>query len=176
LFSKTKSYADWLLVSFLLHPDGKKLLESNDGVLTNETNSRINIQLLQACDLASETKKSIDQNLVSNDEIVEALTAQGIERKLCIMGGEPLCPQNEFLTMLVIIEIRERLPEVPIYLWTGYTVDELQHRSSKHLKEILNSINYLIDGPYVKELRDTTLPMRGSSNQRIIDMQTVDFS
>ena len=74
LFSKTKSYADWLLVSFLLHPDGKKLLESNDGVLTNETNSRINIQLLQACDLASETKKSIDQNLVSNDEIVEALT------------------------------------------------------------------------------------------------------
>jgi anaerobic ribonucleoside-triphosphate reductase activating protein len=110
------------------------------------------------------------------NEIVEALTAQGIERKLCIMGGEPLCPQNEFLTMLVIIEIRERLPEVPIYLWTGYTVDELQHRSSKHLKEILNSINYLIDGPYVKELRDTTLPMRGSSNQRVIDMQAFDFS
>lgn len=110
------------------------------------------------------------------NEIVEALTAQGIERKLCIMGGEPLCPQNEFLTMLVIIEVRERLPEVPIYLWTGYTIDELQHRSSKHLKEILNSINYLIDGPYVKELRDTTLPMRGSSNQRVIDMQAFDFS
>lgn len=110
------------------------------------------------------------------NEIVEALTAQGIERKLCIMGGEPLCPQNEFLTMLIIIEIRERLPKIPIYVWTGYTLEELQHRSSKHLKEILNSINFLIDGPYKEELKDTTLPMRGSSNQRIIDMQTVDFS
>ena len=43
-------------------------------------------------------------------------------------------------------------------------------------KNILSNINYLIDGPYIQELRDITLPMRGSSNQRIIDMKTVDFS
>jgi anaerobic ribonucleoside-triphosphate reductase activating protein len=44
------------------------------------------------------------------------------------------------------------------------------------IKAILQSINFLIDGPYIQELRDTTLQMRGSLNQRIIDMQKIDFS
>ena len=108
-------------------------------------------------------------------EIAEALTANGIERNFCIMGGEPLCPENEFLTMLLIIEVRNRVPDVPIYIWTGYTLEELMTKGDR-VKTILKSINYLIDGPYIEELRDTTLHMRGSSNQRIIDMQTVDFS
>ena len=110
------------------------------------------------------------------EEIAEALTANGIERNFCIMGGEPLCPENEFLTLLLIIEVRNRVPDVPIYIWTGYTLEELMAKSSNRTKTILKSINFLIDGPYKEELRDTTLHMRGSSNQRIIDMQTVDFS
>ena len=108
-------------------------------------------------------------------EIIDALTAQGINRNFCIMGGEPLCPENEFLTMLLIIEVRNHLPDVPIYIWTGYTLEELIHKGGK-IRQILKSIDYLIDGPYIEAQRDTTLPMRGSSNQRIIDMKTVDFS
>lgn len=91
------------------------------------------------------------------------------------MGGEPLCPENEFLTMLLIIEVRNKVPDVPIYIWTGYTLEELMAKGDR-MRTILKSINFLIDGPYKEELRDTTLHMRGSSNQRIIDMQTVDFS
>ena len=108
-------------------------------------------------------------------EIIDALTAQGINRNFCIMGGEPLCPENEFLTMLLIIEVRKHLPDVPIYIWTGYTLEQLMHKGDR-IRQILKSINYLIDGPYIEAQRDTTLPMRGSSNQRIIDMKTVDFS
>ena len=59
------------------------------------------------------------------DEIVEALTANGIERSLCIMGGEPLCSENEFLTLLVIKTVKEKLPNIPIYIWTGYFYEEL---------------------------------------------------
>ncbi len=110
------------------------------------------------------------------NEIVEALTAQGIERKLCIMGGEPLCSENEFLTMLVIVEVRKHLPNVPVYLWTGYTLEELQEHCSIRTKQILEKIDYLIDGPYIQELHDSTLPMRGSANQRIINMKEFDFS
>lgn len=91
------------------------------------------------------------------------------------MGGEPLCPENEFLTMLLIIEVRNHLPDVPIYIWTGYTFEQLKYKGGR-IRQILESIDYLIDGPYVEAQRDTTLPMRGSSNQRIIDMKTVDFS
>ena len=96
-------------------------------------------------------------------EIAEALTANGINRNFCIMGGEPLCPENEFLTMLLIIEIRNLVPNVPIYLWTGYEFEDLLQKGER-IKNILSSIDVLIDGPYIEELRDTTLRMRGSSN------------
>lgn len=105
-------------------------------------------------------------------EIAEALTANGIKRNFCIMGGEPLCLENEFLTLLLISEIRHILPDIKIYVWTGYTLEELLERDIK-IHNILNSIDYLIDGPYIHELRDLTLPMRGSSNQRIIYMKEV---
>ena len=108
-------------------------------------------------------------------EITEALTANGIKRKLCIMGGEPLCPENEFLTLLIITEVRKQIPEVPIFLWTGYTLEELVHKGNR-IKSILSEIDCLIDGPYIEELRDTTLLMRGSSNQRIINTKEFDFS
>ena len=110
------------------------------------------------------------------DEIAEALTANNIERKFCIMGGEPLCPENEFLTMLLIIEIRNRVPNVPIYIWTGYRIEDLLSTRGDRMLKILHSIDFLIDGPYVERLRDTTLRMRGSLNQRIIDMNKFDFS
>ena len=109
------------------------------------------------------------------EEIAAALTANGIKRTFCIMGGEPLCPTNEFITYLLIMEVRKRVPDVSIYIWTGYTIEELLHRSDK-MTTILESIDCLIDGPYIEKLHDATLPMRGSSNQRIIDMKTFDFS
>ena len=54
------------------------------------------------------------------DDLVDGLSADGIQRSLCIMGGEPLCSENEFLTLLVSKTIKEKLPNTPIYIWTGY--------------------------------------------------------
>ena len=110
------------------------------------------------------------------DKIIEALTANGIQRNLCILGGEPLCPENEFLTYLIISNVKEKLPEVKVYIWTGYVYEDLLNHKSPHLSNILDLTYCLIDGPYIEAQRDITLPMRGSSNQRIIDMKTVDFS
>ena len=102
------------------------------------------------------------------DTLYTALTSHGIYRNFCIQGGEPLCPENAFLTALVIKEIRQRLPQIKIYVWTGYKYEELQETTNPQIKYILENIDCLIDGPYIQELRDITLPMRGSSNQRII--------
>lgn len=109
------------------------------------------------------------------NEIINALTANGIKRNFCIMGGEPLCPENEFLTMLLITEIRNKIPDVSIYIWTGYKIEELLYKGDR-VRNILQSIDVLVDGPYEEHLHDATLPMCGSSNQRIIDMKTFDFS
>lgn len=107
------------------------------------------------------------------NEIEESLFANGVSRSLAIMGGEPLCEQNIFLTLLVVKTIKEKYPDVKIYIWTGYTYDYLMSRitNNLHLKQVLDYADFLIDGPYVEELRDISLPMRGSSNQKIIDLR-----
>lgn len=84
------------------------------------------------------------------NEVIDALTANGVKRSLSILGGEPLCEENIFLTLLVIKTVKERLPNTKIYIWTGYYYDELIKRTSDfHLKAVLDYADYLIDGPYV---------------------------
>lgn len=103
--------------------------------------------------------------------IIEGLKKNGIKRTLCILGGEPLCPENQFLTNLVISTVKQELPNTKIYIWTGYTYEELQKHSNSHLTSILENTDVLIDGPYIEAERDITLPLRGSRNQRIINLK-----
>ena len=87
------------------------------------------------------------------------------------MGGEPLHPANTFLTNLVITEVRKKYPDIKIYLWTGYLYEDLIAKNEKILQNILEQVDVLIDGPYIKEQRDITLAMRGSRNQRILELK-----
>lgn len=105
-------------------------------------------------------------------EIISGISANGIQRCFGVQGGEPLCENNLFLTSMVIREVRKVYPEITINVWTGYELEDLKKSSNPHLKYILETADYLIDGPYVQELRDITLKMRGSKNQRIINLKT----
>lgn len=104
--------------------------------------------------------------------IISGLKANGIYRDLCIMGGEPLCPENTFLTLLIIKTVKQELPDTKVYIWTGYLYEDLLRRSDNHMKQILKLADFLIDGPYIESERDITLPMRGSRNQRIIELKS----
>lgn len=104
------------------------------------------------------------------DEIIEALTANGVQRSLAVMGGEPLCQENSFLTYLVVKTVKEKLPDTKVYIWTGYYYEDLIKRHDIRIPQILELTDVIIDGPYVEQLRDITLPMRGSSNQSVIDL------
>ena len=104
------------------------------------------------------------------DEIIQSLTEQGIQRNFCLMGGEPLCEENLFLLYLIVNTIKEKSPKTKIYIWTGYLYEELQRKDNQKINKILSMADFLIDGPYVDSLRDITLEMRGSSNQRIIPL------
>lgn len=105
------------------------------------------------------------------NDIYRSISANGVERNFCIMGGEPLCEQNLFLTCMVIQNVRLRYPSIKIYLWTGYYYDQLLKMNDPKIKLILDMIDVLIDGPYIEARRDTTLKMRGSSNQSIINIR-----
>jgi anaerobic ribonucleoside-triphosphate reductase activating protein len=100
--------------------------------------------------------------------IIKGLTANGIKRSLCILGGEPLCEDNAFLTDLIITTVRKELPDTKIYVWTGYLYEEVQQNPNSHIKNILNNIDCLIDGPFIEAEKDLSLTMRGSRNQRVI--------
>ena len=105
------------------------------------------------------------------NSIINALNANGVQRNLCIMGGEPLHPNNLFLTQLIITEVKKVYPDIKIYLWTGYLYEDLIVKHEKILQNILQEIDVLIDGPFIQEQRDITLEMRGSKNQRILNLK-----
>ena len=106
------------------------------------------------------------------NKLEEDLLANGINRTLCIMGGEPLCQENLFLTTMIVTEMKHRLPDLKIWIWTGYEYkDILEEESNPKIKYILETVNGLVTGPFIQSLRDITLSMRGSSNQEIINLK-----
>ena len=105
------------------------------------------------------------------NSIINALNANGVQRNLCIMGGEPLHERNQFLVQLLIQEVKKVYPDIKVYLWTGYIYEDLIEKHEKILQNILQEIDVLIDGPFIQEQRDITLAMRGSKNQRILNLK-----
>ena len=103
-------------------------------------------------------------------QIVKAISANNITRNFSILGGEPLCDENLDFVLNIVTTVRTAYPHIKIYIWTGYTFDELVNKNDERINNIFKQINYLIDGKYDESLRDITLPLRGSSNQNIINL------
>ena len=82
--------------------------------------------------------------------------------RVSILGGEPLAKENRNDVVNLIAKIKSNHPDKNIWLYTGYTIDELLSDNVD-----LPNIDYLVDGEYVDSLRDLTLEFRGSSNQHI---------
>jgi anaerobic ribonucleoside-triphosphate reductase activating protein len=111
-----------------------------------------------------------DFTISTLQSIIDGLTAQGVQRNFCVMGGEPLCYENSYLTAAVVTAVKQQVPDAKIYVWTGYTYERLLEIDCPHINTVLKLADVLIDGPYIEAERDITLPMRGSRNQRIIDL------
>lgn len=91
-----------------------------------------------------------------------------------ILGGEPLIDENLFELSSLIHQIKMTRPDIKIWIYSGYTYEELVQRaqeiSIQYLNFILDNIDVLVDGVFIQEQKDITLPFCGSKNQRIIDM------
>ena len=86
-------------------------------------------------------------------------------------GGHPLEDYNIKGVLAMIRPIKAHHPDKTIWLYTGLTlsIDDIQ--SSSDIGECLRLCDVVVDGPFIQELRDITLPYRGSSNQRLIDIK-----
>lgn len=116
---------------------------------------------------------------LKNNTLIQALKIyldkNGVKRNFSILGGEPLSKVNLDSTLEVLKAIHEYFKgtDRKIYLWTGYTFEELKYLGGKYT-ECLKYVDVLIEGRYKEELRDISLPLRGSSNQRIITREELE--
>lgn len=99
------------------------------------------------------------------DEVIEDLKLDEV-KGLTILGGEPF--QNEVDLLQVLREIKKEVQK-DIWIFSGYTYEEILKDEDK--KKLLEECDVLVDGRFVEALKDLSLRFRGSSNQRIIDVQ-----
>ena len=84
---------------------------------------------------------------------------------LSILGGEPLHPRNREEVIRLVKKFKEKYPDKTIWVWTGYLWEEVA-------SDLVDSeIDVVVDGRFIEELKDLRLKYRGSSNQRVIDVQ-----
>lgn len=104
------------------------------------------------------------------DEEAEATFMSYVKDKnvngVSILGGEPMQQDNH------LHELLKRIKEETgkhIWIYSGNTYEQILQDT--HKKEILQYCDVLVDGPFIEALKDLKLKFRGSSNQRIIDVQ-----
>ncbi|MCI8587893.1 MAG: anaerobic ribonucleoside-triphosphate reductase activating protein [Clostridia bacterium] len=107
--------------------------------------------------------KEFNNNII--DEVLDLCNKEHING-LSILGGEPMHPNNIEATTQLAKKFKEKYPNKNIWAWSGFRFDE-----ELKDKEVLNYIDVLVDGTYKDELHNPTLKWRGSSNQRVIDVQ-----
>lgn len=108
---------------------------------------------------------------------------------LTLLGGEPMEPENQPSINDLLMTIKTTLPDKNVWMYSGFSYEQLTNASNLYPRveslmnvglknniesltdSILKNIDVLVDGEFIESLKDTSLLYRGSSNQRIIDMQ-----
>jgi len=95
---------------------------------------------------------------------------------ISLLGGEPMEVNNQMAVILLLREFRKKYGnDKTVWCYSGYTYEELTDKNNKRCHcsvtdELLGYIDVLVDGEFVEEKKDITLRFRGSSNQRLIDL------
>ena len=107
------------------------------------------------------------------DKIIEMLAPNYI-RGLTLLGGEPFEPSNQRVLAPFVERVKERYPSKNIWAFTGFTYEKLLEdgypKRTEVTDKLLSMVDVLVDGRFVKALKNLRLKFRGSSNQRLIDM------
>lgn len=108
------------------------------------------------------------------EEIINALAPDYISG-LSLLGGEPFEPANQAVLAPFLTRIKKLYPDKTIWCYSGYNFesDMLTGKlgDASVTDEMLKNIDILVDGEFVEALKDISLRFKGSSNQRIIDVQ-----
>ena len=108
------------------------------------------------------------------EEIIWTALSNSSVRGLTILGGEPMEPENQRALLPFITEFKNRFPDKTLWLYTGNLYEELisgtHEKSIPETLDILSFVDVLVDGRFEEDKKSLGLRFRGSSNQRVIDM------
>lgn len=94
---------------------------------------------------------------------------------LSLLGGEPLEHVNQKGLLPLLRKVKAKFPDKNIWCYTGFTFDKDiingMYKNWEETPELLSYIDVLVDGKFEEEKKDIKLRFRGSSNQRILDLQ-----
>ena len=109
------------------------------------------------------------------DEIINLLKPDYI-KGLTLLGGEPFEPENQSTILELVKTVKSIYPTKDIWCFTGFCLDKeiwgISRASGNKANEILKYIDILVDGRFEQDKKNLSLKFRGSSNQRIIDVQS----
>ena len=110
----------------------------------------------------------------AEEEVLLSLAPSYI-RGLTLLGGDPFEPENQRALYPCVKKVKERFPNKDIWAFTGYTYEEgtlkEPHAQTEVTRELISLLDVLVDGKFEEALKDVRLVFRGSSNQRVIDVQ-----
>ena len=111
----------------------------------------------------------------AEDAIIQSLAPSYI-KGLTLLGGDPFEPENQEGLIDFVRRVKRECRDKDIWAYTGYILDEdLIPGGKKYTEvtdELLSYIDVLVDGPFVEEKKSLSLKFKGSSNQRVIDMNS----
>ncbi|MEG0693521.1 MAG: anaerobic ribonucleoside-triphosphate reductase activating protein [Oscillospiraceae bacterium] len=99
--------------------------------------------------------------------IMEKFKKDPLARGITLSGGEPFCQARPLIELCKEVKSLKK----DIWAYSGYTYEQIMEGITPNSKELLTQIDVLVDGKFKLEQRDLTLNFRGSSNQRVIDVQ-----
>lgn len=100
-------------------------------------------------------------------EVIDYIKTTPFVSGLTLSGGDPMYSAKEIVPF--IQRLRSEVQDITIWIYTGFSFETILE--NREMLELLKLCDVLVDGAFVLELRDITLPYKGSKNQRIIDIQ-----
>lgn len=121
------------------------------------------------------TTETLEEILASMDD--------GLTDGLSLLGGDVMCQDNDGIYDIAILCREVHNKGKTVWMWTGFKVEEIFNMFElcndvtvsgtirQSLNMLLENVDIIVDGPFIQEFQDLSLKWRGSSNQRIIDVQ-----
>ncbi len=101
------------------------------------------------------------------DEIINYIRKTPFISGLTLSGGDPMYSAPDLIPF--VKRLKRELPNISVWIYSGFTYEEILEHGDMNM--LLRLCDVLVDGPFILEQRDITLAYRGSTNQRLIDIQ-----